>query len=124
MTQTIPNSSNPTRLGLALQDISYPIPAGVNSINLRIEAITTWWNEIVSFDNIRVTSGEAAPVEPEPAVPGGIVGFSTQGGNLVIEYTGTLKAADTVTGPYSDVSGVSSPATITPEGPAMFHIAQ
>jgi len=118
------NPSNPTRLGLALQDISYPIPAGVKSINLRIEAVTTWWNEIVSFDNIRVTSGELAPVEPEPAVPGAIVGFSTQGGNLVIEYTGTLKAADTVTGPYSDVAGASSPATITPDGPAMFYIAQ
>lgn len=52
------NPSNPTRLGLALQDITYDIPDDVNSISLRIEAITTWWNEIVAFDNIRITSGE------------------------------------------------------------------
>ena len=48
---------NPTRLGLRLQDITYPIPDGATELLIRIDALTTWWNEIVAFDDIRVTAG-------------------------------------------------------------------
>ncbi len=116
------NPSNPTRLGLALKDITYDIPAGVNSINLRIEALTTWWNEIVAFDNIRITSGEIAP--PPAPEPGAITGFSVDGGNLVIEFTGTLKSSETVDGEYTEVSGASSPASIATDGSTRFYIAE
>ena len=55
---------------------------------------------------------------------GGITGFSVDGGNLVIEYTGTLKASESVTGPYTDVDGASSPASISADGAAQFFIAE
>ena len=58
------NPASPTRLNLSLQDVAYPIPDDVNEINLRVESVTTWWNEIVAFDNIRIVSGE-------PDDPGG-----------------------------------------------------
>ncbi len=58
---------NVTQLGLAAQDITVDIPSGYKSLVVRVEAVTTWWNEIVAFDNIRVTSGAIAP--PPPAAP-------------------------------------------------------
>lgn len=113
------NPSNPTRLRLALQDVTYDIPAEVDSINLRIEAATTWWNEIVVFDNIRVSAGEIAP--PQSV---GITGFSFEDGNLVIEYSGTLKSSASVIGPYEAVAGASSPARIPIDQEAQFYLAQ
>ena len=44
-----------------MQDITYRIPDGATDLVIRIDALTTWWNEIVAFDNIRVTSGGAPP---------------------------------------------------------------
>ncbi|MGK0185793.1 MAG: hypothetical protein ACI9R3_001574, partial [Verrucomicrobiales bacterium] len=51
------NPDSPTRLGLRLQDVTYAIPDGATNLVIRIDALTTWWNEIVAFDNIRLTSG-------------------------------------------------------------------
>lgn len=50
-----------TQLGLPAQQVSVPIPDGFNNLVVRVEALTTWWNEIVGFDNIRVTSGAVTP---------------------------------------------------------------
>ena len=120
------NPSNPTRLGLALQDISYPVPSGISSINLRIEALTTWWNEIVVFDNIRVTEGApSAGPAPEPDTPGAIAGFSRDGSTLTIDYSGTLQSADAADGPYSDVAGATSPFAVdVSAGGTKFYIAR
>jgi hypothetical protein len=72
------------------------------------------------INGIEIVIGGGVEV-PEPA--GGISSFSVDGGNLVIEYTGTLKSAGSVTGPYSAVDGASSPATISADGDAQFYIA-
>jgi hypothetical protein len=72
------------------------------------------------INGIEIVIGGGVEV-PEPA--GGISSFSVDGGNLVIEYTGTLKAAAGVTGPYTAVDGASSPATIAADGDAQFYIA-
>ena len=46
-------------------------------------------------------------------------------GSVVIEYTGTLlKSATSVTGPYSDVAGASSPYSVAPTKAAEFYIAE
>lgn len=43
-------------------------------------------------------------------------------GTITVEWTGggTLQAAPTVTGPWQDVTGASSPYTFTPDQPALF----
>jgi hypothetical protein len=62
------NAASPTRLGLQMRDVSYSIPDGATELVIKIDALTTWWNEIVAFDNIRVTAGGGA---------------AKQGGNVV-----------------------------------------
>ena len=55
---------------------------------------------------------------------GGISSVGLQDGNVVIEYTGTLKSADSVTGPYNAVDGASSPYSVAPTKAAEFYIAE
>ena len=55
---------------------------------------------------------------------GAISNVSLQGGKVVIEYTGTLKAAGSVTGPYTAVGGASSPHSVAPDKGAEFYIAE
>jgi hypothetical protein len=50
-----------------------------------------------------------------PPTGGRITGFRVQGGNLVIEFTGTLTGSDTLGGSYTDVPG-ASPANIPLSG--------
>ncbi|MGE3308749.1 MAG: cadherin-like beta sandwich domain-containing protein [Limisphaerales bacterium] len=45
-------------------------------------------------------------------------------GQIVILYTGTLQSASHVAGPYSVVSGATSPFTVAPNNTAMFYIAR
>ena len=98
--------ANVTRLDLPMQEVSVDIPDGFNNLVVRVEAVTSWWNEIVGFDNIRVTSGVAAAVTPT------ISGSST-GDNFVLEFEGVLQSATDITGPWADVPGASSPLTFT-----------
>ena len=55
---------------------------------------------------------------------GSIAGVSLQDGQVVIEYSGTLKSADAVTGPYNAVGGASSPYSVAPTKAAEFYIAE
>ena len=63
-------------------------------------------------------------------VPGGgggdgsISSVALTDGNVVIEFTGTLKSATSVTGPYSAVAGASSPYSVSPSKAAEFYIAE
>jgi hypothetical protein len=103
------NGENPTRLNLNFQDITYPIPAGTSTINLRIESTTTWWNEIVGIDNIRITSGELQTVEPTLSI-------AREGDNIVVSWTGILQSAADINGPWEDVADdTNSPIVITPD---------
>ena len=45
-------------------------------------------------------------------------------GNVVIEYTGTLKSSADVGGPYTDVEGASSPHEVPADQAAQFYIAE
>ena len=65
------------------------------------------------------------PVGGLPAVSsGGISSVALSEGNVVIEYSGTLKSADAVTGPYSAVDGASSPYSVPAAKAAEFFIAE
>ncbi|MBI4658580.1 MAG: hypothetical protein HY735_06980 [Verrucomicrobia bacterium] len=49
------------RLTREFADFTYDIPAGAANLIVEIRATTSWWNEILALDNIRITSGAAAP---------------------------------------------------------------
>ncbi|MBN8246256.1 MAG: hypothetical protein J0L84_02290 [Verrucomicrobia bacterium] len=51
---------------------------------------------------------------PEPEIGGGIESVSLNDGQVVLTYTGTLKSAGTLGGPYETVAGATSPYTVTP----------
>lgn len=69
-----------------------------------------WWG----IDDFGIYGGGAS---------GPTLSASKQGNNLVISWagTGTLQSADSVTGPWADVSASKSPQTVTPSGQAKFY---
>jgi hypothetical protein len=73
------NPANPTHLGLVFQDVTYDIPPGATQLRVQIQALTSWFNEIVGFDNIRITEATAGVL--------------------------TLESAASVTGPYAAATG-------------------
>ena len=95
---------NQPQLRLEFQDVTYDVPAGATTLVLEIRAFTTWWNEIVGIDNIRITAGARTP--PTLAI-------SRDGTDIVLTFTGRLQSAPAVTGPWTDVPGnPSSPLRI------------
>ena len=75
----------------------------------------------------QLTAAEVASLyesRPEVVQAGAISSVALSGGNVVIEYTGTLKSASSVTGPYSAVAGASSPYSVSPTKAAEFYIAE
>lgn len=96
-----------TRLGIGFQEVSYDLPADASDLVIRFEALTSWWNEIVAFDDVRIVSGQVA-IEP-------VVGIRRDGANLIIEYSGTLQESDSAAGPFSDVAtGENEELTLEP----------
>jgi len=50
-------SDGTTRLTENFQDLTYDVPEDATDLIVRIEAISTFWNEIIAIDNIRITAG-------------------------------------------------------------------
>lgn len=50
------------RLGNAFEDVTIPLPEGATNLVIKFEAYSTFFNEIVAFDNLRITAG--APATP------------------------------------------------------------
>ena len=97
--------TNPTRLGLAFKDVTYDIPAGATQLIVEVRARTTWFNEIVGFDNIRVTAGAAVqPVFNAPTIQGGQVELTWTGTGQLQEST-TLAPASWSPVPGNPASG-------------------
>ena len=59
-----------------------------------------------------------------PVASGGVSSVALTDGNVVIEFSGTLKSAASVTGPYSAVDGATSPYSVAPSKAAEFYIAE
>ncbi|MGA0327317.1 MAG: hypothetical protein ACO3OK_10005, partial [Limisphaerales bacterium] len=55
---------------------------------------------------------------------GSISSVALTGGQVVNEYSGTLKSSSSVTGPYTPVAGASSPHSVTPDQAQAFFIAE
>ena len=73
---------------------------------------------------IEVVMGGGVEVPGGGGGSGSISSVALSDGSVVIEYTGTLKSAATVTGPYSAVAGASSPYSVAPTQAAEFYIAE
>jgi CHRD domain len=72
---------NINRLGLTFRDVTYDVPAGATDLIIEVRSFTSWWNEIVGFDNIRITAGLVA-------APLALVNSSLSGGNFNLTWTG------------------------------------
>ena len=62
-------------------------------------------------------------MSPSDAESGNISSVALTDGNVVIEYTGTLKSSVSVTGPFDDVPAATSPFTVPTTKAAEFFIA-
>ena len=100
-------NNNANRLNLHFQDVTYAIPDGATKLAIEIRAKTSWWNEIVGFDNIRITSGTA---QAPPTIS-----IARNGVNLEVTFTGTLQSASKVDGTFTAVPGnPQSPLVLKP----------
>lgn len=111
---------NSNRLGLRFQDVSYAVPAGATQLIVEVRAATTWWNEIVAFDNLRVTAGSAS------ASPATLTSSKVVAGKLELTWTGgqppfTVQSAPVLGGAWTTVTtGNERTASVPITGTAGF----
>src|SRR5439155_24892640 len=101
---------SPTRLGLSFQDVTYDIPAGATDLVIEFQVATTFWNEIVAFDNVRVTEGIAVqPTLSASAAAGNSVAIAwpASAAGFVLQSSPTLGS----TANWTVVTGSPNPIT-------------
>lgn len=99
------------RLTKQFADFTYDIPAGATDLVVELRALTTWWNEILAFDNIRITEGALLPQ---------ITSITKSGNNVTIlwanngtlEWTTALTGATTVWTSTGDSGGSFTEAAV------------
>ena len=86
------------RVGIVAKDITYDIPSDATKLVVRFESNSTFWNEIVAFDNIRITSGDIVAKPPTIAFAktGDDLTLTWEGSTYTLETTGTLPSGWTV----------------------------
>ena len=94
------------------------------------------WSSIVNGERVLINDSAAGGLKAYRSRTGTPTDLDTGGGDgaissvaltdgsVVIEYSGTLKSADSVTGPYNAVAGASSPYSVAPTKAAEFYIAE
>lgn len=104
--------NNVRRLTHAFTDFSYVVPTNSTQLVVEFRAATTWWTEIVAFDNVRITSGAVAEVMSlnQP---------TRNGNNLVLTWTGgvppfKVETATSVLGQWSEVTTVNERTATVP----------
>jgi hypothetical protein len=92
-----------TRLGVVAKDVTYDIPDGATQLVIRFESNSTFWNEVVGFDDIRVTSGDVVATPLTLTV-------SRAADELTFTWTGnaTLESSTSVTSGWTAVAGATS----------------
>ena len=111
---------------------SVPFSGQVKVMGARLEQATDHMGAGSSMHAWATYSGKLSASEvqslyasrPEVSSDGAISSVALTDGNVVIEFTGTLKSATSVTGPYSAVAGASSPYSVSPSKAAEFYIAE
>ena len=100
------DSAGNNRLSVLFRDVSYKIPGGATQLVVRFEAASTFFNEIIGIDNVRIHTG-ALPTTPPT------INITRQGAGLTIEFTGVLQRSSTMlAGSWADVPGAASPHLI------------
>jgi hypothetical protein len=88
------------------------------------------WNRVLSAGEVGLlyNGGAGLALSAVPGVPagggggtGGGIGVSRTATSLTITYQGTLQSSDSIVGPFTDVPGVASPATIPFSGSGKFY---
>ena len=100
------DAEDPTRLGLRFRDVTYKLPDGLTQAVIEFRAFTSWWNEIVAFDNIRITEG--APVAGEEPT----IAISKDQTGIIIEFTGTLEMTTDLPGGWGELQTTANVFTI------------
>lgn len=65
-----------------------------------------------------------SPTSAPPSTGGGAISAARTATGLRLTFEGTLQSADTVAGPYTDVTGAASPLDVVPSGSAKFYRAK
>ena len=118
---------SPTRLGLSFQDVTYDIPAGATDLVIEFQAATTYWNEIVAFDNVRVTEGVA--VQPTLTASAGAgnavaIAWPASAAGFVLQSSPALGSTANwtfVAGAPNPIAGAGSINVSTSSGNAAFY---
>ena len=88
------------------------------------------WNRVLSAGEVGLlyNGGAGLAISAVPGVPaggggstGGGIGVSRTATSLTITYQGTLQSSDSILGPFTDVPGAASPATIPFSGSGKFY---
>jgi hypothetical protein len=69
---------------------------------------------LLYLDDLVIDAYGAVVVDPTISV-------SKNGASVVVTYTGTLESAAQVTGPWTPVTGATSPLTVSPTEPSRFY---
>jgi hypothetical protein len=77
------------RLTRQFADFQYDIPTNATQLVIEFQGASTWWNEILAFDNVRITAG--ASVQPVFGAP------TLQGGQVELTWTGTGQLQESTT---------------------------
>ena len=94
-----------TTLRAQFADFRYNIPPAATDLIIRFEGFSTFFNEVMAFDNVRVVAeGPPLPtISVQPVAP-----------NVVVTYSGVLQSSAIVNGTYTDVANAASPFVISP----------
>ena len=80
-------------LSPTFRDVTFDVPPGATDLVVRFEAMTTWPNEIVGIDHVRITSGGLFP-----APPNGAVELDGLAASYVQDFDASLGSDPTLTG--------------------------
>ncbi len=87
------------------RDVTYPLPAGATDLVIQFEGHCTFFNEVMAWDNVRITA--RGPDAPE-------ISIRRNGANIEVHYTGTLLSSPTVGGVYMPVANAVKPHVVPP----------
>ena len=103
---------NANPLGLEFLDVTYPAPPGSRQLIIEFRAFSTWWNETLAFDNVRIRSGASEPLGSLAAsVVGDDIRLSWSGGSPPYLVQGKLALTDPQ---WLDLETVATPSAAVP----------
>ncbi|MBI2924685.1 MAG: hypothetical protein HYY24_03155 [Verrucomicrobia bacterium] len=112
--------NNQRRLTREFADFTYNVPATATDLIVEFVAGSSWWNEILAFDNVRITAGSKA-IEAKFKTP------RLQGDKVTLEWTGSgLLQRSTNLKDWTDVTGATSgrEVTVVPGDHVFYRIKQ